>query len=634
MIIRWKTYAVTAIALTLAVFHLYAGGIQIFPSLQQRGIHFGLALALIFLLYPMVKRKGQENHRFLLWFDVLLALASIFIGFYIFVNFLPLSVAMKTTNTTMFVVGILTILITLEASRRIIGWALPVLAIIFLLYALFGERLPLMMAHTGYSMERILNQVGLSTEGIMGMALGVSATYVVLFVVFGTFLEKSGAGKFVIDLAFALVGRFRGGPAKVSVIASALFGSINGYPVANVVTTGVITIPLMKKNGYSSHYAGAVESVASTGGMLLPPVMGAVAFLIADFLQVDYITVALAALIPALLYFIAIFIMIDLRAARYDKGAEKPKAEVIDMKQTIKTKGHLMLPLVVMVYMLVIVQVSPPLAAFWSILSVPLVGLLRKETRMSWKDCFDALKQGIELSLVVAAACACAGIVMGVINMTGIGLRFSGLLVEFSGGSLFMLLLLTMAASIVLGMGLPPVAAYIILAVLAAPAMVKMGVPAMAAHMFIFYYGTLSVITPPVAIASYAASGIAQANAMQTSLTSCRLALVAFIIPFMFVYGPELIFQGTWMAIVISTVTALLGIYSLAIALEGFLRGEILYASRILLFLSSLLLIHVGWMSDMIGCVVITCVLIYELKYRNYVNTYNQSKFTPNVEEK
>ncbi|GAE28586.1 TRAP-type uncharacterized transport system [Halalkalibacter wakoensis JCM 9140] len=624
------TRAVVILAFFLAFFHLYAGGIQIFPSMQQRGVHLGFALALIFLLYPFIKNpnsdEGIAGRGKIAWTtDILLAGASIFLGIYIYIYFIDLSMAFSSPTITMMVVGVLSIILTLEAARRIIGWALPILATLFLVYAFFGEKLPLLFAHSGYSMQRIITQVGLSNEGVFGIPLGVSATYVVLFVLFGSFLEKSGAGKFFIDLAFSLVGRFRGGAAKVSIVSSALFGSISGSQVGNVATTGILTIPLMKRGGYKAQYAGAVESVASTGGMLLPPVMGAVAFLMADFLQVEYIQVALAALIPALLYFIAIFIMVDLRAARMGEGSQEDHYKVPNLKEMIVTKGHLILPLVVLVFLLVGPQMPPPEAAFWGIVSVPFICLLRKETRMSFSNIKEAIVQGMRLSLVVAAACACAGIVIGVINMTGMGLRFSGILIELSGGHLFLLLLLTMIASIVMGMGLPPVASYIILAVLAAPAITQLGVPSMAAHMFIFYYGVLSGITPPVAIAAYAASGIAKTNPMSTSITAVRLAAVAFIVPFMFVYGPALIFQGTVFTILLASVTALIGIYALAVSLEGYLKQPVLLISRFMLFFGAVLLINVGVLYDIVGFAIILATLLYEFKVRKIVSVPNLS---------
>lgn len=614
-----KALIVSVIALIMALFHLYSGGIEIFPALQQRGVHFGLAIALIFILYPVKRFKEKTKTKsFFTIIDYLLAVCAIVVGFYVFTDFITISTSLSNPTSFMFYISIIGIILTLEASRRIMGWALPILSLIFLVYAFFGENLPILFAHSGYSVERIVTQIGLSSAGIFGVSLGVSATYVVLFIIFGTFLERSGGGQLLIDLAFSMVGRFRGGAAKVAVVASALTGSVNGYAVSNVATTGVLTIPLIKKSGYSARYAGAVESAASTGSMILPPVMGAVAFLMADFLQIEYYKVALAATIPAILYFIAIFIMVDLRAARIEADMKKD-LKVESVKGVLLEKGHLIIPLIVLVYLLLIEQVNPSYAAFWGIVTVPFASLLRKNTWMSFRDIGEALTQGVKLSLIVVAACACAGIVIGVIDLTGLGLRLSGILVELSSGNLFILLVLTMLASIIMGMGLPPVACYIILAVIAAPAITQLGVGAMAAHLFIFYYGSLSAITPPVAIAAYTASGIARSNPLQTSITSVRLAAVAFIIPFMFIYGPELILQeGNIFTISIAVITALIGIFSLSVSLEGYLKREVRKITRILLFISALLSMSVGIVTDLIGIAIFVSVLFYELKIRDF----------------
>jgi TRAP transporter 4TM/12TM fusion protein len=603
---------ITLVAIFMALFHLYAGGIQLFPATQQRAVHLALGLVLIFLIYPLFKEEGElgekKESRVTSTFNIILALTGLGAGIYVFANYIEIASGLYEPSTMTVIVSLVLIILTLEASRRVLGNALPIIAMVFLAYAFIGDKLPLLVAHSGYSFERIVTQIGLSNEGIMGVPLGVSATYIVLFVVFGSMLEKSGAGKLFIDLALGAVGKFRGGAAKVSVVSSALFGSISGSQVANVATTGVLTIPLMKKGGYKKEYAAAVEATASTGGMFLPPIMGAVSFLIADFLQVDYVMVLLAALIPALLYFFAVFVMVDLRAAKMD-NKDKVDIEVPDLKHELKERGHLLLPLAVLIILLVVVQVSPPLAGFWAIVSIPVFSALRKSTRMSLKDITDSLEQGVRLSLVVVAATACAGIVIGAVNMTGLGLGFSGILVEVAGDSLFLLLLLTMIASIIMGMGLPPVASYTILAVLAAPAITAMGVSPMAAHLFIFYFGTLSAITPPVAIASFAASGIAGSKPIKTSFVAVRLAAVAFIIPFMFVYGPPLIFDGTIGAIILATLTAAIGVFALSVALEGYFVRQINVVSRIVLVAAALLSISVGYVTDIVGILIIGIIL-------------------------
>ncbi|MFC5589692.1 TRAP transporter permease [Sporosarcina soli] len=616
---KWLTGIIAVLALVMAFFHLYSGGIQLLPATQQRAIHLGLAFALVFLIYPIFQKKDEdkkaEQKGISLFINITLAMLSLGVGLYMTVRYLELPLELSAPSSLTLTVGVLVILLTLEVARRMLGLALPIIAIVFLVYAFIGDKLPLMIQHSGYSFERIITQIGLTNQGIFGIPLGVSASYIVLFVIFGAMLERSGAGAMFMDLALALVGRFRGGPAKVSVVASALFGSISGSQVANVVTTGVLTIPLMKRGGYKKDFAGAVEAVASTGGMILPPVMGAVAFLMADFLQISYAQVALAAAIPAILYFVAIFIMVDLRAAKDGLKATEVENKV-DLKQLLKTRGHLMLPLLLLVYLLMVMQMPATNAAFWSIVSVPIVCLIRKETWMSVRQILLALQEGIRLSLMVVAACSSAGIVIGVIDMTGMGLRFSSVLLDLAGGNLLLLCILTMVASIIMGMGLPPVASYLVLAILAAPAMVDMGVPALAAHLFIFYYGTLSAITPPVALASYAAAGIAQSSPMKVSLVSCRLALVAFIVPFMFVYGPALILVGSVSTIIFAAITALIGVYAIGVSLEGYFLTRVNIVNRMILFAGAILLINTAWLSSLIGFVLVAAILLYEWKLK------------------
>ncbi|SOB98838.1 TRAP transporter 4TM/12TM fusion protein [Ureibacillus xyleni] len=606
---------IATLAFGLAIFHIYAGGIQLLPATQQRAIHLGIGLTLIFLIYPLSK-KENANALLSKMISYPLAALSLVITIYISINYIDVITNLSRPNSITLFISAATILLVLEAARRVLGLALTIISGVFLAYAFWGHQLPLMVAHSGISVDRILTQVGLSSSGIFGTSLGVSATYVILFIIFGSFLERSGAGSVFINFSMSAVGRYRGGSAKVSVVASSLFGSISGSQVANVVSTGVLTIPLMKKGGYSPTYAAAVESVASTGGMILPPVMGAVAFLMADYLQVPFAEVALAALIPALLYYFAVFMMVDARAAK--ENIRSDVDNTIDLKKLIVEKGHLAIPLVILVLLLMVFELSTVKAVFWSILSVPIISYFRKETRMGIKDIAGALVDGVKMSLVVIAACACAGIVIGVIDMTGIGLRFSGLLLELAGGNLLILAILTMIASIVLGMGLPPVACYLILAVLAAPALINLGVEPMAAHLFIFYFGTLSAITPPVAIASYAAAGIAKTNPFKVSLQACRIGIVAFIIPFMFIYGPELLLQGEVFNIAYAILTAVVGVYILAGAVEGYLYGPIPIVVRTIIFITAIALIQTNMLISTIA-LVITVILLAYLKKRGPV---------------
>lgn len=599
------------IAVAMALFHMYTGGMRLLPGMQQRAVHLAFALALIFLLYP--EGQGKEKGVAKRVFNFAFALCGLIAGGYVYFQYEPLSFRVGSPNNWDIIVGLTLIILVLEASRRMLGWALPITAMVFLAYAAFGSYLPVIVRHSGYSFERIVTQVALTPEGIFGIALGVSASYVALFVILGAFLEEFQAGQLFINIALSLFGKMRGGPAKAAIGASSLFGMISGSQVANVVSTGVLTIPLMQRVGYKPEFAGAVEAAASTGGMFLPPVMGATAFLIAEVLQVHYFDVAAAAIIPALLYYVTLFIIVHLRAVKRDlKGIE---TDGLGVKSLIKQKGHLLIPLLVLCYFLFVTRESPSKAAFWSVISCPLACMLRSNTRLNFRTVLNALIKGARLALVVASATATAGIIIGVINLSGLGLRLSGILIDLAGGNLFLLLILTMLSSIVLGMGLPPVASYIVLAVLAAPALVNLGVEPMAAHLFIFFFGTISAVTPPVALAAYAAAGVAKSNPTRTGLVAFRLTLAAFIIPYMFVYGPALIFKGSAGEIVMAVISALIGVTALAIALEGYLKEPVQFISRLLYFAAALLLIKVGFLSDVIGFAVFVLVTLYEVKW-------------------
>jgi len=604
-------YVALTSAVGMSLFQLYTGGVRLLPGQQQRAVHLGLALVLIFLLFPSRKGESEDKQGKWSWLNLVLAAAGILAGGYLFSQYEQMSFRAGSPSTGDIVIGLTLLILVLEASRRVLGWSMVVVAAVFLGYAFIGDTLPMVIRHTGYSFERIVSEIALSSEGILGVALGVSASYVALFVIFGAFLEQSGVGQFFINLALAAFGKMRGGPAKAAIGASSLFGMISGSQVANVVSTGVLTIPLMKKSGYQPEFAGAVEAVASTGGMFLPPVMGATAFLIAEVLQVNYIDVAMAAALPAVLYYLALYVMVDLRAARLGlRGVSRE--ELPNVRLLLKEQSHLFIPLLVLVIFLFVVKDSPTKAAFWSIVSTPIACFLSKKTRMSIKSIFTALERGARLTLVVASACATAGIIIGVINLSGLGLRLSGMLISLAGGNLLLLLFLTMIASLILGMGLPPVAAYIVLAVLAAPALINIGVDPMAAHLFIFFFGIVSAITPPVALAAYAAAGLAKCSPTKTGFVAFRLALVAFIIPFQFVLGPTLILKGSLTDIVISTVSAIIGVIALAISLEGYFRRPISIVSRAFLALGALMLIDVGVATDLIGYVLVAAIIVRE----------------------
>jgi TRAP transporter 4TM/12TM fusion protein len=586
----------SVIALAFAFFHLYTGGVLPLVAFEQRAIHVTFALMLIFLLRPFKKGMGVS------WVDVSLVIVTAICGIYLYMESDGLMDRMGIYTTLDMVAGAVLVLLVLEGTRRILGLAMPIIAVVFLLYGCFGYLAPQFIANKGYSVERIVGQMSLGTEGIFGVPLGVSATFVILFIIFASFLSECGAGQFFIDISMSLFGRFRGGPAKVSVMSSSLFGTVSGSAVANVMVDGWLTIPLMKKIGFKPHIAGAIEAVNSTGGQIVPPVMGAAAFIMAEILGTPYINICIAAAIPALLYYVANYFMIDFEAMKSGiRGL--PASELPKAKEVLARGFFYLIPVVVLVYFLAGVMYTPMKSAIYAMISAIVVSWVRKSTRMNLKKVLKTLERGACSSLEVAMACACAGIIIGVFNLTGFGVRLSTILIDVAQGSLLALLVLTMCSSLILGMGLPTTACYIILAVLVAPAMVKMGVLPIAAHMFVFYFGILSAVTPPVAVAAYAGAGLAQAPPGKTGYAAWRLAIAGFILPYMFVYGPELLMVGRWYDIVLACITSSAGVFLLAASVQGYLLRKASVWERIVLFGSALLLIKPGIMTDILGLV-------------------------------
>jgi TRAP transporter 4TM/12TM fusion protein len=604
------TFAVSALAIAMTTFQMISVWFPL-TGMQQRSIHFGFVITLIFLTVPF-RAKGARGS--IPVYDWLFALAGIFVAGYIFWEHeLLASERMGWPNGMDLLVGTLIIILVFEGTRRMSGWTLPIIAGIFLAYDFFGEYIPGAAGHGGQDFSRIVGTISLFSEGIFGMPLGVISTFVVMFIVFGAFLLESGTGQFFIDLAFAFFGRIRGGPAKVAVVASGLFGTISGSVIANIVGTGTFTIPLMKRSGYRAIYAASVEAVASSGGQLMPPVMGASAFLIAEILGIPYIRVCLAALVPAVIYYAAVFIAVDLEAARWGlKGL--PAKELPNIRQLLKEKGHLSLPVLVLIYFLAFAWVSPQRAAFWAIVSTVGVSYLRKSTRMSPKSILIAMEKGARGILEIAVVCAIAGVVIGSFTLTGLGLKLSTILIDIAGGNLALLLALSMGASLILGMGLPTVACYLILAVLVAPAMIKMGVLPLAAHLFVFYFGIIAAITPPVALGAYVAAGIAGSPPFRTGWVSCRLALVAFILPYMFVFEPNLILRGeiSTAGAIQACITGMIGSAALASALQGYILRPLRMVFRLMLGAAAFCLIKPGTMTDIFGGMLVAVVLMVE----------------------
>ncbi|MCI0434153.1 MAG: TRAP transporter fused permease subunit [Gemmatimonadetes bacterium] len=610
-----RSRLILAIALAAAAFHLWAAGVSPYTALVQRPVHLLFMAVLGFLGVGVVASRPREDDaapaaapsaartRADRWIAPLLIAAVVLSFGYLVVQHEALVRRSGLATVPDLIAGGIAILAVLELTRRATGWGLVAVGMVALVYAWAGPWLPGVLAHRGYAPKRIIEHLYLTAEGIWGIPLGVSADFVYLFVLFGAVLEAAGGGAMLIALAARVAGRQRGAPAMTAAVASAFMGSISGSAVANVVTTGTFTIPLMKRAGFRPHFAGAIEAAASTGGQIMPPVMGAGAFILATWTGIPYARVALAALVPAILYYVALVSAIRFRAEKM----KLPTGEAIE-REPLLPRLHLLAPLAVIIFFLATGR-SPMRAAFWGVVSGLIAALARRATRLDTGAAQRAVIAGASSTVQVAAACATAGIVVGVASLTGIGLRMSELIITLSGGHLSIALLLTAAGSIVLGMGLPTTAAYVVLAALGAPALVQLGVPLLAAHLFIFYFGCISNVTPPVALAAYAAAGLSGADPMRTAWTAAALAAAGFIVPFMFVYGPPLLLVGPAYVVAGSIVTATIGVTGLAAAIIGHARSPLAAWERLVVAGGALALIFPGWITDAIGLAVLAVFL-------------------------
>jgi TRAP transporter 4TM/12TM fusion protein len=599
----YKGAIIALLGICTSCFFLYTSFAGSMMAYVQRGLLLVLILPIIFLL-----TSGKSRNPAIIFIDYVFLLLSTVPFIYIIVIRDQLVARGGIPNTLDIIMGIAAVLIVLEATRRKVGLALPILAVVLLIYGFFGPFIPGVLQHRGLDLGTMVSALFLSEEGIFGIPIEVTSEFIMIFVIFGAFLQESGAGEFFIDIATAGFGWMRGGPAKAAVVSSALMGTVSGSAVANVVTTGTFTIPLMKRSGYRSEVAGAVEAVASSGGQIMPPIMGAAAFIMADFLKVPYIDVIVAAAVPACLYYLALFFMVDLEAVKQGlKGI--PRIELPDWKKIILGSGYLLIPVFVLIVLLGFIQYSAQKSAFYSIVCLFIVASFKAHTRMNTEKVLTALVKAALGGLEVAAVCACAGIAIGIIMRSGLGFTLTGILIEVSHGSLVVLMVLTMLTSTILGMGLPTSACYIIVAVLIAPAMIQLGVAPMAAHLFAFYYATLSAITPPVALAAYAGAAIAESSPMRTGLHAFRLGLTGFVVPFMFVYGPQLLIIGPVPEIVLACLTAMMGCYALAIALVGVMFIRVAWWARVLSFAAALLLIKPGAITDAVGFIFLAVVI-------------------------
>ncbi len=610
-----KAYRVLAIFVTL--YHLvFASGLYMPETLKHRSIHVGMILILAFALYPATKKASRKV---IAWYDYgLMALAAA-VPIYMCLDYFNIINRAGKPNSMDVIIGTILTLIVLEATRRVCGMALPIIAVIFMLYSLMGTKqglipidIPGIFLHRGYTWQKLMSHFFSNTEGIYGSSVNVASTYIFLFIAFGEIMNKCGMGQFFNDFANAIAGGTKGGPAKVAVVASGLLGMINGAAVAVVVTTGSFTIPLMKKSGYDDEFAGAVVATGSVGGQLMPPVMGAAAFIMADTLGMKYNELLISAIIPAVIYYMGILFQIQMRAEKVGmKGT--PKDQLPKMSQVMREYGHLALPIIFLVYMLFFSGKTVIMAAFYTIVFTIIVAECRKNTRMSVQDILDAMVASAKSTVSVAIACACVGIIVGSCSITGFALNMANTIISIGGKSLMFTLVFTMVTCMILGMGLPSIPSYIITSTIAAPALVQLGIPALVAHMFCFYFAMFANLTPPVALAAFAAAGIAGGSPMKTGWASVKLALAGFILPYMFVYNTDLLLLDTPIAKAVQVaVTAAVGVFLISVAVEGFLFGKVNMVLRIMSLIGAYLLIDSGLATDLIGIAIFVCIVIFQ----------------------
>ncbi|NLW56999.1 MAG: TRAP transporter permease [Firmicutes bacterium] len=597
----------------LAAFSLYVfymNLISVWPEQIRRASFVGLIVFMAFSLYPARKRSAKREN-YVPWYDLLLGLVGAACYFYYVVNFAELAVKATRISQWDMIVGLVGVLITAEVCRRVVGIPILVVAGAFISYAFYA----------GYSLRRIIYTLFYTLDGVIGTPIGVCSTFIVLFIILGSFLERTNIGSFFIDIANSIAGWATGGPAKVAVISSALEGMYSGSSVANTVGSGSITIPVMKKTGYDKDFAAAVEAAASTGGQIMPPIMGAAAFLMAEMTGVPYAKIAVAGIFPALLYFTGIFLMVHFEAKKTGlKGLSKESLP--NFFKLFFIKGYLLLPIVVLIVTMSS-GYTPSRAACLAILTAIIVSSFRKDTRLTPKTFIESLENGAKNTIGVAAACSIAGIIVGIVSLTGIGLKLAEGLLFLSGGIDLLALFLTMIACLILGMGVPTTANYVIMATITAPIILKLipETPVLAAHFFVFYFGVVADITPPVALAAYAGAAISGGNPLRTGVLATRLAIAAFLVPYMFVLNPSmLLINASFGQILQFTLTSFMGMYGIAVGLEGFMHTKLSTWQRILAVSAGLLMIHPDLITDLIGVALLAPIILlqYGVKGRKY----------------
>lgn len=600
-----------------AVVYLYTAGFGSFSDMTQRALLITVCGFTVFLKKPIQIKKAQTTVTRIL--DWVFAVAFSTAGIYIMVIWNDRTAKVGAPPQQDIIMATVMIVLLLFATYKATSWPLVITCIVFLIYTAAGPYLPSILAHRGETWTRTANFMYVSTGSIFGVPSGIAATYIISFVIFGAFLERFGAGQWFVDLAYAGTGRFRGGPAKTSIASSALMGMISGSPAANVVTTGAFTIPLMKRTGYKDYEAGAVEAVASTGGMFTPPIMGAAAFMMAQYLDVHYIEVAKAAIVPACLYYLSLMLVVDSIAVK-NHLVGLPKDQLPDIKEIMLTRGQLGIP-IIFVIAVILMGWSPMKAAFWGTAAVILVACIRKETRPTVQSFLDALESGTKSVANIVISCAAAGIIVGVISMTGLATKLSYTLVSISGGNIYVAAVLTAIITIILGCGMPPTPTYVILSVVLVNPLTQMGASALSAHMFIFLFACIGALTPPVAITAYTAAAIAKSDPNKTGLRAFRMGLVAYIIPFIFLLSPAILMVGSTGEVLMAVITSVLGIFCLTGAVEGYIFQHWSIVPRLMLAVAAILLLIPGTVTDLAGAV---CILIAWL--------VNRFVLKPNVE--
>ena len=633
------TWVVGLLLATLSCFHYYTAGFGLLRESTHRGVHLAFVLGLIFLVFGSRKKSAQNKFPTIgqiPLYDWLLAIIAAVTCLYIPYVFDNLAFRVGDPLPVDVIFGSLMIVLTLEATRRSMGIALPLIAICFILYALYGRHAPGVLVHPGADWKGLVNHLYLTSQGIYGIAVGVVATYVFHFVLFGVLANRVGAGQLFIDLASCVAGRYAGGPAKVSVFSSALFGMISGSSIANTVTTGALTIPAMKRVGYRSHFAAAVEATSSTGGQITPPIMGAAAFIMIEFLEMPYRTILLAAMVPAMMHYLGIFTMVHLEAKRLGLRGLRPD-EMPQFTKVIREGWPVLIPLILLIAIITSGR-TPYNAAFWGITSCIVIGFLNPRDRLTFSDLYDCFKVGAKYALAVGASAASVGIIVGVVSLTGMGFKVSfmvtssaqqlaGIIVPFipfgftdlQGITLFLTLIFTAMACVLLGAGIPTTATYIVLVAIAAPALGLLGVAPIVAHFFVFYYGVLADITPPVALAAYAGAGIAGANPFKAGNTAFRLASAKALVPFVFVYSPAMLIVTdgfTWQAFATTVIGCAIGIVLIGAALTGYFLSNMSKIERWVTFFAALLFVAPGIKTGFVGLILIIPVLITQFSRR------------------